>query len=66
MVFLPGKSTMDAIIKLVDDMSRAKDNKESILAIFFDFLKTFELAEHKRLLVKLEKILLRWLTSWIA
>ncbi|CAF0767857.1 unnamed protein product [Brachionus calyciflorus] len=29
--FLPGKSTMDAIIKLVDDMSTAKDNKESIL-----------------------------------
>ena len=64
--FLPGKCTMDAIIKLIDDMSMAVDNKESILAIFFDFLKAFDLVDHERLLTKLEKILPGWLTSWIA
>ncbi|CAF1152055.1 unnamed protein product, partial [Brachionus calyciflorus] len=47
-------------------MSMAIDNKESILAIFFDILKAFDLVDHERLLTKLEKILPRWLTSWIA
>ena len=56
---------MDAIIKLIDDMSMAIDIKEPILAIFFDFLKAFDLVDHKRLLSKLENILPSWLTSWI-
>ena len=57
---------MDPIIKLIDDWSMAIDKKESILAIFFDFAKAFDLVNHEILLVKLQKILPSWVTSWIA
>ena len=35
-------------------------------AIFFDFSKTFNLFNHEILLSKIQKILPKWMTSWIA
>jgi hypothetical protein len=64
--FLPGKSTMDALIKVIDDWSMAIDRKESMLAIFFDFAKAFDLVDHEILLTKLDSLLPSWLVSWIA
>ncbi len=57
---------MDTIVKVIDDWERALDNKDTILAVFFDFSKAFDLVNTKRLMQKLKKLLPPYLTSWIA
>ena len=65
--FLPGRSTMDAIIQVIEDWSLAKDNKNAVFAIFFDFSKAFDLVDHVILLEKLQKLNFPpWLVSWLA
>ena len=64
--FLPGRSTADAIIKVIEDWSEAKDKQQSTHAVFFDFAKAFDLVDHKILLEKLTKQLPEWVPSWIA
>ena len=64
--FLPGKSTSDATIKVVDEWSKALDGKQSVYAIFFDFSKAFDLVDHELLLAKLNKLLPPMTTRWIA
>ncbi len=64
--FLPGKSTMGAISKVIFDWGLALDAKDPIVAIFFDFAKAFDLVQHDLLLSKLEKTLEPFLVSWIA
>jgi hypothetical protein len=44
----------------------ALEKKETIHAVFFDFSKAFDLVNHKRLMQKFKKLLLPYLTSWIA
>jgi hypothetical protein len=55
--FLPGRNTMDAILKVIDDWEGALDNKETIYAVFFDLSKAFDLVNHKRLMQKLKNLL---------
>ena len=44
---------MDANNQVVEDWSNSKELKTSILAIFFDFLKSFDLVAYEILLQKL-------------
>jgi len=65
--FLPGRSTMDAIAQVIEDFSVAKEKRDAVLAIFFDFSKAFDLVDHEILLQTLEKLKIpTWLISWIA
>ena len=65
--FLPGKCTMDALIKVLFDIGKALDDgKSTVIAIFFDFAKAFDLVPHDLLLLKLDKVLPSWLVKWIA
>ena len=64
--FLPGRSTMDAILQVIEDWSKASDQHKQLLAIFFDFEKAFDLVDHALLLTKLSKYLPDWLISWLA
>ena len=57
---------MDAMIQVVEDCILTKDRKYSVFAIFFDFVKAFDILVHEVLLQKLEKQLPIWLVSWIA
>ena len=66
--FLPGRCTMDAVIKVIDDWGYAFDSNNKLLAIFFDFAKAFDLVNHEVLLdkIKRKQLLPDWLISWIA
>lgn len=66
--FLPGRSTADAILKVIDDFGYAHDSHTKLLGIFFDFAKAFDLVNHEILLTKLQskRLLPDWLLSWIA
>lgn len=68
--FLPNRSTIDAIIQVLQDWTEAKDQRikgnQRITAIFFDFAKAFNLVDHQLLLTKLQSHLPPWLISWIA
>ena len=64
--FLPKKSTMDAIVQVIDDWGETKDRKDEITAIFFDFAKAFDLVDHGVLLEKLDRIFPEWLSRLIA
>ena len=64
--FLPGRNTMDALIQVIEQWEKARDEKKTVHAVFFDFAKAFDLVDHNILLKKIDKILSTWLTSWIA
>jgi hypothetical protein len=57
---------MDAIIHVLEDLERAKDEGKRAHAVFFDFEKKFDLVIHLILLLKLDKMLPKWITTWIA
>lgn len=65
--FLPGKNTMDAIIKVIDDWKSAIHNKQTVHSVFFDFQKAFDLVDHVILLNKLKTFNLpNWIVPWVA
>jgi len=64
--FLPGRNTMDALMQVIEDWEKARDEKKTVHAVFFDFAKAFDLVNHNILLAKIDKMLPSWLTSWIA
>ncbi len=45
---------MDAIIQVLEDLERAKDERKTAHAVFFDFEKAFDLVLHLILLLKLD------------
>lgn len=57
------RNTMDAILKVLDDWERAKDS--DLIAHKVDFKKAFDVVIHL-ILLKLENILPKWMTTWIA
>ena len=64
--FLPGNSTFDAILGVIDDFEAAIDRNDPIVAIFFDFAKAFDLVDHELLLKKISEYLPEKIVSWIA
>ena len=69
--FQQGKSTVDALISLTEDIYSALDNKLHYLATLIDVKKAFDCVDHQILLTKLERygvrgIPLRWITSYLS
>ena len=52
--FMPGKSTSDAMIQLIDFFYNVIDSKEYSIALFIDYQKAFDTVNHNILLKKLE------------
>jgi hypothetical protein len=57
---------MDAIIQVIEEWNKATDEGRTTHAVLFDLKKAFDLINHLILLTKLDKLLNKWLTSWIA
>jgi hypothetical protein len=57
---------MDALVQVIEDWEKARDEKKTTHAVFFDFAKAFDLVDHKILLTKIDKMLPSWLLSWIT
>ncbi len=54
--FRRGRGTMDSIIKLDSDIRKALINKETIIAVFFDVEKAYDMLWKEGLLIKLDQI----------
>ena len=50
--FLKSFSTLDVIIKLIEDIEKSLDNKQSVCAVFIDLQKAFDTVNHNILLDK--------------
>jgi hypothetical protein len=47
--FLSGRNTIDALVQVVEDWEKARDEMKTTHAVFFDFAKPFDLVDHKML-----------------
>ncbi len=68
--FMSSRSTMSALIKVVDDCSQALDQGHEVCAVFFDVRKAFDTVPHLLLLRTLDKLgldkyLLRWIRNYL-
>ena len=65
------RSTVSALIKVLDDWQRALDQGCEVCVVFFDVSKAFDTVPHLPLLQKLSEIgldpyLIRWIRSYLA
>ena len=63
---MTNRSTISALIKVVDDWSRMLDEGHEVCVIFFDISKAFDIVPHSLLLAKLNDLgvdpyLVRWI-----
>jgi hypothetical protein len=52
--FLPGRNIMDALVQVIEDWEKARDEKKTTHSVFFYFAKAFDLVDHKILLTKIK------------
>ena len=57
--FMTNRSTMSALIKVIDDWSKALDQGYEVCVIFFDVSKAFDTVPHSLLLAKLRELRLK-------
>ena len=68
--FLPGRSTVLQLLKLLDEWTDALDQGLAVEAIYMDFKKAFDSVPHRRLLYKMEALgikdpVLTWTKSFL-
>ena len=69
--FIKGRSTVLQLLYVLDMWTEALDNRDSIDAIYCDYMKAFDKVPHKRLVHKLraygiENNILSWITSFLC
>lgn len=67
---MSSRSTMSALIKVVDDCSQALDHGHEVCIVFFDVCKAFDTVPHLPLLQTLDKLgldkyLFRWIRNYL-
>lgn len=68
--FLPSRSTVLQLLKLIDEWTEALDNGKNIESIYMDIQKAFDTVPHKRLIHKLTMYglkgnLLKWIEDFL-
>ena len=51
--FRKGRHTMDAVVRLENEIRKAQANKESVVVVFFDIEKAYDMMWKEGLLIKL-------------
>ena len=69
--FRKGYSTEMAISVLIDNISKATDNKEHVIGVFLDFAKAFDTVNHRILMGKLAHYgirgnILQWIQNYLT
>ena len=69
--FVCGRSTVSALIQVVDDWQRALDWSNEVCTVFFDISKAFDTVPHLPLLgilteIGIDPYLIRWIHSYLA
>uniref|UniRef100_A0A8C2Q875 Reverse transcriptase n=1 Tax=Cyprinus carpio TaxID=7962 RepID=A0A8C2Q875_CYPCA len=54
--FRKGRSTIDSVVRLETEIRKAQANRESVIAVFFDIEKAYDMMWKEGLLIKLSKI----------
>ena len=54
--FRKGRHTMDAVVRLENEIRKAQANKESVVVVFFDIEKAYDMMWREGLLIKLYKM----------
>ena len=68
---MESRSTISALIKVIDDWSQALDQGREVCVIFFDVSKAFDKVPHLPLLQQMEEInlnphLIRWFKDYLS
>jgi hypothetical protein len=68
--FLPGRSTVLQLLKMLDTWTEALDNGDVIEVLYLDIQKAFDTVPHRRLLLKLEALgikdhILAWIKDFL-
>lgn len=68
--FLPGRSTVLQLLKMLDHWTEALDNGDSLEVLYLDIQKAFDTVPHKRLIIKLKALgikgrLLTWIQNFL-
>ena len=69
--FRPGHSTQQAIITLIDKITKSLDNGDIVISLFIDLKKAFDTVDHRILLRKLyaygiRGTMLKWIESYLS
>ena len=69
--FQPGKNTTQALVSVVDKISRSFEGRELVIGVLLDFQKAFDTVQHSILLRKLDKYGIRgtpllWFQSYLS
>ena len=69
--FMTDRSTISALIKVVDDWSKALDQGSEVCVVFFDVSKAFDKVPHLPLIQQLQELyvdpyLIRWLIDYLS
>lgn len=54
--FRKGRSTMDAVVRLENEIRKAQENKEAVIAVFLDIEKAYDMMWKEGVLIKLHKL----------
>lgn len=63
--FRKGRSTLDAVVCLENEIRKAHVNKEAVKGVFFYIEKAYNMVWKEGLLIKLDRMSIKWRNNWV-